>query len=42
MEAIEPKYYSFEIEQIYEEFNTDPKKGLTEEEAQKRLMKFQK
>jgi Ca2+-transporting ATPase len=40
MEAIEPKYYSFEIEQIYEEFNTDPKKGLTEEEAQKRLEQY--
>jgi Ca2+-transporting ATPase len=40
MEAVKPKYYSYEIEEIYQEFKTDPKQGLSEEEAQKRLEEY--
>ena len=37
MESIEKEFYNLELEQIYDKFKTDPNKGLTEQEAQKRL-----
>ncbi len=42
MEAkpIEESYYAMELESIFQKLNTDPKKGLTEQEAVARLEKF--
>ncbi len=40
MESIEKEFYNLELEQIYDKFKTDPNRGLTEQEAQKRLEEF--
>ncbi len=36
----ENRYHSLELEQLYQHFETDPKKGLSETEAQIRLEKY--
>ncbi|MFX1499559.1 MAG: cation-translocating P-type ATPase, partial [Promethearchaeota archaeon] len=40
METIEENYYNLELEQIYKTLETDPKNGLTEKEAAKRLGQY--
>ncbi|MFX0134486.1 MAG: cation-translocating P-type ATPase [Candidatus Hodarchaeota archaeon] len=40
MESAEKNYYNLELRQIYSELKTNPNKGLTEKEAQKRLEKY--
>jgi len=40
MEATEENYYNIELTEIYKKFETDPKNGLSEREAAKRLEKF--
>ncbi len=37
MESIEKEFYNLELEHIYDKFQTDPNRGLTEQEAQNRL-----
>ncbi|KKN47359.1 hypothetical protein LCGC14_0663520, partial [marine sediment metagenome] len=36
--ATEEYFYNQELEKIYKDLQTDPEKGLTEQEAQKRLI----
>ncbi|MFX1308806.1 MAG: cation-translocating P-type ATPase [Promethearchaeota archaeon] len=40
MESTEENYYNLQLEQIYEKFQTNSDKGLTEKEAKKRLEKY--
>ena len=40
MESTEENYYNLQLEQIYEKFQTDPDKGLTEKDAKNRLEKY--
>ncbi len=40
MEQLEENFYNLELEQIYKKFQTDPDKGLTEQEVKNRLEKF--
>ncbi|MFX0003863.1 MAG: cation-translocating P-type ATPase [Candidatus Hodarchaeota archaeon] len=40
MEVTERNFYNLELEQIYSELQTDPKKGLSEKEAAKRIEKY--
>ncbi|MFX1456860.1 MAG: cation-translocating P-type ATPase [Promethearchaeota archaeon] len=40
MESTKDNYYNLELNQIYEKLETNPKSGLTEEEAKKRLEEF--
>ena len=40
MESTEKNYYNLQLEQIYEKFQANPDKGLTEKEANKRLEKY--
>ncbi|MFW9865494.1 MAG: cation-translocating P-type ATPase [Candidatus Thorarchaeota archaeon] len=40
MESAEENFYNLELGEIYAKFQTDPIKGLTEEEAKKRLDKY--
>ena len=40
MEPIKTEFYNLELEEIYDKFQTDPNKGLTEQEAAERLEKF--
>ena len=37
MEKTEQKFYNLELDQIYNELQTNPNKGLTEQEVQQRL-----
>ncbi|MFX1374328.1 MAG: cation-translocating P-type ATPase [Promethearchaeota archaeon] len=39
MESTEKNFYNLELEQIYKTLETDPKNGLTQTEASKRLLK---
>lgn len=38
--TMDEKYYTMELEQLYEKLQTSPKAGLTEEKAEKRLEEF--
>jgi len=40
MESTEKDYFNLELEQIYSELQTDPKKGLSEKEARNRIEKY--
>lgn len=40
MEEVEYKFYDLSLEQIYQKIQTNPKKGLTTSEANKRLEKY--
>ena len=40
MQSIENEFYNLELDQIYKKLDTDPNKGLTEQEAQIRLEKY--
>jgi Ca2+-transporting ATPase len=40
MESTEENYYNLQLDQIYEKFQTNPDKGLTEKDAKKRLEKY--
>ncbi|MDX1799085.1 MAG: HAD-IC family P-type ATPase, partial [Candidatus Lokiarchaeia archaeon] len=40
MESTEKNYYDLELEQIYRELETNPEKGLSEKEVQKRQEKY--
>jgi len=40
MQSIENEFYNLELDQIYKKLDTNPNKGLTEQEAQIRLEKY--
>ena len=40
MQSIEKKFYNLELDEIYKHLQTDSDKGLTEQEAAKRLEQF--
>ncbi len=40
MEPLKTEFYNLELEEIYDKLQTDPNKGLTEQEAAERLEKF--
>ena len=40
MQSIENEFYNLELDQIYKKLDTDPNKGLTEQEARIRLEKY--